>query len=72
MATNFSFITYATKRHTNEFTIRCLSYRLTKGCLADARRPNQTKNRCFYLVDTLLNRKIFNDPFFNFLQTIMI
>ena len=72
MTPDFSFITHTAKRHANEVTTGSLRHRLAERGLANTRRANEAENRAFDFLDAILNRKIFKNPFFHLIQTVMV
>jgi len=70
--TDFRFVTHAAKRHAHEFPVCGFGNALAKRCLADARRPDQAKNRTFHLLYARLYGEVFQYPVFHLFQPVVI
>ena len=72
MATNFSFVADAAKRHAHELTPCCFGNRLAKRGLANARRADKAQDRAGQFIGTLLHCQIFDNAFFYLFKAVMI
>ena len=72
VATDLAFIPDTAKRDADELAPRRLRDRFAKRGLADARRADKTEDRAFHLLAALLHGQIFDDPFLDLFQTIVI
>src|SRR3569623_1675866 len=69
---NFRLITLAAERHAHEFAIGRARDRAAKRSLADAGRAYQTQDRAFQFVDAALHREVFQYPFLDPVETVVI
>src|SRR6476620_9332558 len=72
MPADFRFIANATQTHTHKFPAESVSNRLTKTCLADARRSDKAENWSVTLRIQFPHRQILDQSPFDFLEIIMI
>ena len=72
MAANFCLVPHTAQGHTHIFTPCGLGNGLTQRGFTHARRTDQTQNRRFDLVNTLLNRQILQDAVFDFFKTVVV
>ncbi|MNV71161.1 hypothetical protein D3C71_1641670 [compost metagenome] len=72
MPANLRLVAHASQGHTHVLASRRLGDGLTQRGLANPRRPHQAKDRSLDLVNTLLNRKIFEDAVLDLVQTVMV
>ena len=69
MAPNLGFVTHTAQGHAHVLAAGGLGDRLTERGFTDARRADQTQDRRFEFVDSLLHREVFHDAVFDFFQT---
>src|SRR5262247_674282 len=72
MSADFSLVVNATKAHAHELAAHGTRDRLTKGCFANARWPDQTKYWCLALRRQLAHGQIFDDPPLDLVQAIVV
>src|SRR5262245_39174423 len=72
MPTNFRFITHSAERNSDEFSASGARDRPPQRSLTHAWRADQAENRAFDFSNQALHSKIFQNPLFYFLQTIMV
>src|SRR5262245_44595483 len=72
MAANFGLVPHAAKRLAREFAAGGTGNRATERRLAYARRTDQAKDRALQAIGASLHRQIFDDPFLDLLETVVI
>ena len=72
MATYLRFVTDPAEGHSDKLAIRRPGDTFPQRCLAHTRRTHQAQDRPFHLAYPVLNRQIFDDPVFDFVQTIVV
>ena len=72
MAANFCLVVHAAKTDPHEFALHGARDGLAQRGLADARRADQTEDRCLALRCKLAHRKILDDPAFDLLEAIVV
>ncbi|MNQ57142.1 hypothetical protein D3C85_712880 [compost metagenome] len=72
MAADLGFVAHAAQRHADELAVRRLGDGLPQRGLAHARRADQAQDRSLHLVHALLHGKIFEDPFLDLFEAIVV
>ena len=72
MPANFRFITHTTQGHAYEFSVCCVSNGFCKRSFTYTGRADQTQNRATNFFHALLHREIFENPLFDFIQTVVV
>ncbi len=78
VAADLGLVVHAAKREADELSIGRTGDGLAQTCLANSRRPDQTQDRLACAVDDaavlaqFLDRQVFEDAFFDLLQTVVV
>ncbi len=72
MATDFGFIPDAAETDADKFAAERTGDRLSERGLPDARGADETENRALHFVFELPHGEILEDPFFHFLQIVVV
>ena len=72
VAANLGFVADPAERHAYELAVGRSCNALAKRCLTHARRADETQDRATQFFHTLLNCKVFQDPFLDLLEPVMI
>src|SRR5579862_2369806 len=72
MATDFGFVTHASKRDADELAASGARYRLTERGFADSRRPNQAEDRTLELSDQGLDGEVLENTLLHLLEAVMV
>ena len=72
VAADFGLIAHAAERHADELASGGLGDRHSQRSLADARRPDETEDRAFGILDQLAHGEKFKDALLDLLQAIVI
>ena len=72
MTADFAFIAHAAQSHADVLAACCFGNGFAQRGFTHPRRTDQTQNRTFKLVHTFLDGKVFQNPFFDFFQTVVV
>ena len=72
MTADFGFIMNTAHADANEFSSGCLGDTLSKRCFADSRRADKTQKRAFAFRVEFVDGKKFQNPFFDFVKTVVV
>ena len=72
VAADFGFVTHPAQRNADEFAPRGLGDRAAQRSLAHARRSDEAQDRPLQLLAAGLHRQVFDDPFLDLFQAIVI
>ncbi|MCY1531157.1 hypothetical protein D9M68_663750 [compost metagenome] len=72
MAPDLGLVAHAAQRHAHELAVRRLGDGLPQRGLAHARRADQAEDGRLHLIHALLHGKVFQDPFLDLFQTVVI
>ena len=72
VSSDLSLVSYSAQRHSGEFSSCGSCYGFGYGSLSYSRRANQTDYRALYRLVKVNNGKIFQDPFLDFIHSVVI
>ena len=70
--TNFRFVTHTTQGHAHELAVGGIGDRFRQGGLADPGRAHQAQYRAANLLHALLHGEVFEDPFLDLFQAVVV